>query len=307
MFRITARTVLELGAELISSDIIAFYELIKNGFDAEARTGTELERRRGVEVHFEIVLPRHPYMKLKERIAAAEAAEEDGEEDEEDLGELKAEIIASFLVNAPEEARSAYAKEVNAATSFAALGRRVAEAQQIFNKIVVSDRGSGMSMEDLQEAFLVIGTASRKKEVEAALRAGAERSPYLGEKGIGRLSAMRLGDRLEVVTATCDDTKINLLHIDWRAFGDMDAMLDQIPIAPELGGDKPAPDWSGTNIIVSGLMEQWTDARVHEMCDHEFARLTDPSEDPASRPRIARTCSLGATPLFSSEGQSHFA
>lgn len=30
VFKITARTVLELGSELISSDIIAFYELINN-------------------------------------------------------------------------------------------------------------------------------------------------------------------------------------------------------------------------------------------------------------------------------------
>ena len=60
MFRITARTVLELGAELISSDIIAFYELIKNGFDA----GT----KRGVDVKFDIALPRHVYLKLQDAI-----------------------------------------------------------------------------------------------------------------------------------------------------------------------------------------------------------------------------------------------
>ncbi len=48
MFKVTARTILELGSELISSDIIAFYELIKNGFDA----GSD----RGVEISFNIVL-----------------------------------------------------------------------------------------------------------------------------------------------------------------------------------------------------------------------------------------------------------
>ena len=36
-FRITARTILQLGAELISSDGVAFYELIKNAFDAGSR------------------------------------------------------------------------------------------------------------------------------------------------------------------------------------------------------------------------------------------------------------------------------
>src|SRR6266436_7495095 len=36
-FRVTARTVLQLGAELISSDGVAFYELIKNAFDAQSK------------------------------------------------------------------------------------------------------------------------------------------------------------------------------------------------------------------------------------------------------------------------------
>src|SRR4051794_36898836 len=34
MFRVSARTLLHLGGELISSDGIAFYELIKNAVDA---------------------------------------------------------------------------------------------------------------------------------------------------------------------------------------------------------------------------------------------------------------------------------
>src|SRR5207245_2340155 len=42
-----------------------------------------------------------------------------------------------------------------------------------------------------------------------------------------------------------------------------------------------------TNIIIGDLLEQWTEVRVRDMCDKEFARLTDPSEDPAKRPRIA--------------------
>ena len=59
MFKITARTVLELGSELISSDIIAFYEMIKNGVDA----GTT----NGVEVRFNILLRRNAYLALRSR------------------------------------------------------------------------------------------------------------------------------------------------------------------------------------------------------------------------------------------------
>ncbi len=56
MFKITARTVLELGSELISSDIIAFYELIKNGFDAGTTDG--------VDIKFNVVIRRNDYLYL---------------------------------------------------------------------------------------------------------------------------------------------------------------------------------------------------------------------------------------------------
>lgn len=282
---------LELGAELISSDIIAFYELVKNGFDAEARLEIAPERRRGVDIRFDIVLPRQAYLRFQDQIATAirGVAEQSGSGGNAAarLQALKSEIAAAFLVNASQEAREAYGAFVAEAKSLGTLSAALAQAQSTFNTITVSDRGSGMSRSDLESAFLVIGTASRKKEVEAALKAGAKKSPYLGEKGIGRLSAMRLGERLRVVTARSEDASLNLLSINWQAFGDVDAMLDQIPVAPEDGGPKPSPNWCGTDIIVSDLVEQWTEARVRDLCEREFARLTDPSEDPANRPRIA--------------------
>ncbi|MCI0466466.1 MAG: RstB, partial [Beijerinckiaceae bacterium] len=58
MFRVNARTVLELGSELISSDIIAFYELIKNAFDAGSKTGAD--------VHFRIAMRRNEYLRIRD-------------------------------------------------------------------------------------------------------------------------------------------------------------------------------------------------------------------------------------------------
>jgi signal transduction histidine kinase len=267
LFRITARTVLELGAELISSDIIAFYELIKNGFDAGSK--------KGVEVAFDIVLPRHTHIRLSKQIARGG-----------DLDALKAAVVAAFLPGASAEARSGFEAGIMAAGTSDELAEALDKAQSEFNVITVVDRGSGMSAADLRNAFLVIGTPSRKKEVEAALARGAKETPYLGEKGIGRLSAMRLGERLRVETARSDDQALNVLDIDWGAFADVDAMLDEIPVSPTVGGAKPEAGWSGTRIIVSDLLEQWTEDRVRDMCAYDFARLTDPLLDVESRPRI---------------------
>lgn len=78
MFRITARTVLELGSELISSEIIAFYKQIKNGFDANTSFGFNVE--------FDIVLPRRAYLRLQKVIDAGGRLEE-----------LKASVKDEFL------------------------------------------------------------------------------------------------------------------------------------------------------------------------------------------------------------------
>ena len=67
-FKIAARTILQLGGELISSDGIAFYELVKNAFDA---------RSKRVEIDVEVVIPGEPYRSvrdlLREKVEAARA------------------------------------------------------------------------------------------------------------------------------------------------------------------------------------------------------------------------------------------
>ena len=88
MFKVTARTILELGSELISSDIIAFYELIKNGFDA----GTES----GVEIQFEVVLRRNTYLALRRQAEAKDA----------DFLSIQSLALAALNTDAPETLHS---------------------------------------------------------------------------------------------------------------------------------------------------------------------------------------------------------
>jgi signal transduction histidine kinase len=276
LFRITARTVLELGSELISSDIIAFYELIKNGFDA----GT----KNGVDVRFEIVLPRHAYLKLREGISKSLAAKSSAAST---LVAQRAAISAELLADADPQLRAAFQQRISEAQNLAQLQEALDLAQADLNRISVADTGSGMSIADLEQNFLVIGTASRKREVDKAIAAGEAKSPYLGEKGIGRLSAMRLGEYLQVQTARADDRTMNHLDINWRDFAQLDAMLHEVPVKPVSRGAKPDAGWSGTTIVIRDLVENWTSTRVTDACEYDFGRLTDPFSDPESRPRIA--------------------
>ena len=272
MFKVCARTVLELGAELISSDVIAFYELIKNGFDAESSIGAE--------IYFEITLRRNDYLKFRHRATEGSA----------DVKRLKTDVVNSLDQSAPHESLTSFRKAIQGARNLSEFIEALDRAYAVENRIIVSDQGTGMSQQDLVDNYLVIGTASRKRAIDAALAehtAGKRSAPYLGEKGIGRLSAMRLGDRLTVETAEKQDKRLNLLRIDWSAFNDLDAMLDEINVAPERGDVKPEADWSGTRLIISSLSADWTHDRVKDLGEHDFARLTDPFADAKRRPRIA--------------------
>lgn len=272
MFKVCARTVLELGAELISSDIVAFYELIKNAFDARSPNGAE--------IHFKIVLRRNDYLRFQQRAV-------DGISD---INRLKADVYKALDPSAPKDSidRSRQViDEVREAESFA---KALDEIYVCENRIIVSDTGTGMSKQDLIENFLSIGTASRKRAIDAALADHSfedKRPPYLGEKGIGRLSAMRLGDSLTVETATSTDEYLSILNIDWSKFDNLDATLDEIDISPQQGNLKSKPSWSGTRLIIGTLAADWTLKRVKELCVDHFSRLTDPFSDTKRRPRIA--------------------
>ncbi|QBN85520.1 sensor histidine kinase [Xanthomonas oryzae pv. oryzae] len=99
---------------------------------------------------------------------------------------------------------------------------------------------------------------------------------------------MRLGDTLVVQTARKQDNKLNRLDVDWRVFSDVDAMIEDIDIQAYASGyDKPSPQWSGTTLRIGDLAEDWTESRLKDMAQYDFARLTDPFEDPKGRPRIA--------------------
>ena len=267
MFKVMARSVLELGSELISSDVIAFYELIKNGFDA----GT----KNGVEIRFQIILGLRAYRELTRLLLSDDtsfdlAYEQVLERLQSDAGSLY--DLAQEYLDATESI-----EEIHAA---------LFEIYAL-NRVTVSDTGSGMSVEDLETIFLVIGTSSRKKEIQQAFANDERDAPYLGEKGIGRLSAMRLGDRLSVRTTRAQDSHWNQLEIDWNDFADLDAMLEDIELEPFRGKKKPKSRQCGTDIRILRLTSDWTKRRLQELARTEFSLMFAPPSRGYPRRRLA--------------------
>ncbi len=73
--------------------------------------------------------------------------------------------------------------------------------------LLIEDIGIGMNAMQLQEGFLNIGTDIKFKDYE---------NTNLGEKGIGRLAAQRLGKKLILETASKDDIQRRIVVIDWN-------------------------------------------------------------------------------------------
>lgn len=98
--------------------------------------------------------------------------------------------------------------------------------------IEVWDDGHGMDAITLQKSWLDIATDSKRRRS----RSDSGRR-VLGEKGIGRLAAARLGDEMLLVTRMHNAHEVKLL-IDWTDFDREDAYLDQIEVTWDIG----APD-----------------------------------------------------------------
>ena len=282
MFKVSARTVLELGSELISSDAIAFYELIKNGVDAGTKDG--------VTIKFKVVLARRDYLELRHTVNRLRNMPDNGNhaEDEFDFEEALAELLDETRARLFSDAGKLYDRAIEFLENIDDLDEYDAALEEIdaLNQVTVSDTGSGMSLEQLETVFLVLGTKSRKEEVDTAFEDGVSEAPYLGEKGIGRLSAMRLGDRLTVRTAREEDETFNILDIDWTDFEDPQKMIEDVTIEPRVGGEKPQPDYSGTDIRVRRLKANWDRNRVERLAVDDFSLLANPIGKP-KRHRIA--------------------
>ncbi len=151
-FRPRARIIKVIGQELISNDVIALVELIKNSYDADA-------------INIEIEL--------------------------NDIFSEKGEII-------------------------------------------VKDDGLGMSHEKIVNVWLEPATPDKKSSGEKKYSLCAQRR-LLGEKGIGRFAAHRLGDNIELTTRArleCLESPLEYetsVKIDWTEFTE-DKYLEEIPI-----------------------------------------------------------------------------
>lgn len=119
-------------------------------------------------------------------------------------------------------------------------------------RIEIWDDGQGMDVDTLQKSWLDIATDTKRRKPKSD-----RGRRVLGEKGIGRLAAARLGGELLLITRKADANEVKLL-IDWTQFDQEDAYLDEIEVAWEIGTpDVFSQDGSARATFSASASETW--------------------------------------------------
>lgn len=130
--------------------------------------------------------------------------------------------------------------------------------------IVVEDDGDGMTLDVIRDIWLVPGHDHRARQRAARRRTRKGRLP-LGEKGLGRFAAHKLGNRIEVVTRAHSRPEC-VVSIDW------DALIRQVNLSDatvRVSTREPIVfrgEHTGTRIFVSELREKnWTRGEIRRL------------------------------------------
>ena len=143
--------------------------------------------------------------------------------------------------------------------------------------ITVRDDGEGMSLEVLRSIWLVPGDEHRRRQRANNLRSPRHHRLPLGEKGVGRFAAHKLGNRITLTTRARDSDEC-VVDIDWNVLIDQ-PFLDEAPVtivvrAPEVFTGVQ----TGTCIEVRELRPpEWRRREVRSLCN-QITSICSPFE-----------------------------
>lgn len=137
----------------------------------------------------------------------------------------------------------------------------------------IEDNGSGMTRDVIQDAWCTVATPYRT-ENPIARRSGKRNRRTSGAKGLGRLSAARLGSQLVMFTQT-DGGECWNVQVDWDALSRCET-IEKCVVAISRTKERQFKK-SGTLLRITPLRAFWSDAQIDDLRDN-LARLLPPFE-----------------------------
>jgi signal transduction histidine kinase len=137
----------------------------------------------------------------------------------------------------------------------------------------IEDNGSGMSLDVIEDAWCTVATPYRTTN-PIAKKLGKRNRYASGAKGLGRLSAARLGSHLTMITQFTDD-QCWQVDVDWDDLAQCDSLDDcVVTITPT---SHAFPQRSGTLVRIQPLRVAWSEPVIEDLKDN-LARLLPPFE-----------------------------
>ena len=141
--------------------------------------------------------------------------------------------------------------------------------------IVVQDDGDGMTLKTIRDIWLVPGHDHRARQRAALQRTPRGRLP-LGEKGLGRFAAHKLGNRIEVVTRARRKRSECVVSINWAALIRRKDLADATVRVVKRDPTVFRGDQTGTRITISELRERnWTRGEIRRL-QRQVNSITSP-------------------------------
>ena len=176
---------------------------------------------------------------------------------------LGADLVTNDIVAVMELVKNSYdalARNVHIRFDKDAAGRDYLE---------IEDDGQGMTRDVIENVWCVVATPYRKRE--RIVRAGGRRRRVSGEKGLGRLAAARLGDRLRMWTRAPNGPCWEVT-VRWSSLAATEDLSHSVVELTEYTDSFPS---SGTRIRIDSLTRTWDLARLSDLRS-SLSRLVPP-------------------------------
>ena len=136
-------------------------------------------------------------------------------------------------------------------------------------EIQISDNGNGMDKKTIQDGWLILGKSAKSTERQA--RGRFARSP-VGDKGLGRLSALRQGEEVLLLTRPKSEPGWEYsVRIFWKLF-------DSVRVVEDVDIDikrTPTKQNNGTEIHIKGLKNKFKKGDIERLA-RDLVLLSEP-------------------------------
>jgi len=144
------------------------------------------------------------------------------------------------------------------------------------SKIIIRDDGLGMTLTDIKDKWMVVGTASKRKE---KFSPAPYNRCYVGEKGIGRFAVDKLGTKVLIKTKKENAPDELNVHINWDVYEQLENQV-QLALFTDVENTynyskAERPSTQGTSIEISNVKEIWTQKDIQKLF-RELTKIVSP-------------------------------